>query len=104
MKFKENRIIEIFSSLIGLRSIFLIVFMAWSLSWYYFAFFGLSLHYFLRACSTGSRRISISLAIVFVKIVVSKASDFFLIIYAVAFNDYIPKIKEPTNFLLIGAC
>lgn len=34
-----------------------------------------------------------SLAIVFVKIVVSKAYDFLFIIYAVAFNDYRPNIR-----------
>lgn len=43
-----------------------------------------------------------SLAIVFVRTAVSKASDFLFIIYAVAFNDYIPKIKYPSKLTLIG--
>lgn len=34
-----------------------------------------------------------SLATVFVNIVVSNAYDFLLIIYAVAFKDYMPNIK-----------
>ncbi len=43
-----------------------------------------------------------SLATVLVKIVVSKAYDFFVIIYAVALSDYNPSINDPNKFILIA--
>ena len=47
-------------------------------------------------------KLKISLAIVFDKIIVSKASDRFAIIYAVAFTVSIAKINLPNKFLDIG--
>lgn len=87
MKFKQYFMIEIFSSLIGVLRIVNTIFKAYFFSNSSLFFLSDDSHCFFKFRYEGSKSIYMSLAIVFVKIVVSNASDFLFIMYAVALRD-----------------